>query len=161
MPCLILPSLEYASSILNPYYKIHNLTIDKYKENLLTSQTLNYYDHYSSMTAMLHDPNWCTYKLCHIAILPTKSQTITVLQILVQAVTQQHWKYHLITLQIIINPDYIINYLTSIPMPPYVQPFSKNNQAVDLEFSNQSNQLNHIVTFPDCSWNLIQLHKYH
>ena len=56
---LVRPSLEYASSIWDPYYKIHDLTIEKVQRRA-ARWTLRNYDCHSSVTAMLQDLEWPT-----------------------------------------------------------------------------------------------------
>ena len=55
---LVWPSLEYASSVWDPYnyYKTHNLTIEKVQRRA-THLTLGSYDYHSSVSAMLQDLN--------------------------------------------------------------------------------------------------------
>ena len=56
---LVRPSLEYASSIWDPYYKIHDLTIEKVQRRA-ACWTLGNYDYHSSVTAMIQDLDWPT-----------------------------------------------------------------------------------------------------
>ena len=53
------PSLEYASSVWDPYYKTHNLTTEKVQRRA-AHWTLGNYDYHSSVSAMLQDLNWPT-----------------------------------------------------------------------------------------------------
>ena len=56
---LVRPSLEYASSIWDPYYNTHISTIEKIQRRAVR-WTLNNYNCYSSVTTMLHDLKWPT-----------------------------------------------------------------------------------------------------
>ena len=56
---LVRPSLEYASSVWDPYYKTHNLTIEKVQRRAVR-WSLGNYDYHSSVSAMLQDLNWPT-----------------------------------------------------------------------------------------------------
>ena len=58
---LVRPSLEYVSSVWDPYnyYKTHNLTMEKVQRRA-AHLTLGSYDYYSSVSAMLQDLNWDT-----------------------------------------------------------------------------------------------------
>ena len=56
---LVRPSLEYASSIWDPYYNTHISTIKKIQRRAVRWK-LNNYNRYSSVTAMLHDLKWPT-----------------------------------------------------------------------------------------------------
>ena len=51
---LVRPSLEYASSLWDPYYNTHISTIEKIQRRA-AHWTLNNYNRYSSVTTMLHD----------------------------------------------------------------------------------------------------------
>ena len=56
---LVRPSLDYASSIWDPYYNTHISTIEKIQRRAV-HWTLNNYNRYSSVTTMLHDLKWPT-----------------------------------------------------------------------------------------------------
>ena len=54
---LVRPSLEYASSVWDPHYNNHILTIEKVQRRAVR-WTLNDYNYCSSVSAMLQDLNW-------------------------------------------------------------------------------------------------------
>ena len=63
------PSLEYAGSVWDHYYKTHNLTIEKVQRRA-ARWTLGNYDYHSGVSAMLQNINWPIYiaTLQYIAI---------------------------------------------------------------------------------------------
>ena len=56
---LVRPSLEYDSSIWDPYYNTHISTIEKIQRRAVC-WTLNNYNRHSSVITMLHDLKWPT-----------------------------------------------------------------------------------------------------
>ena len=52
----VLPSLEYAGSVWDHYYKTHNLTIEKVQRRA-ARWTLGNYDYHSSVSAKLQNTN--------------------------------------------------------------------------------------------------------